>query len=391
MAWSFDIRTALLLGAFLTTLIGVLLFLVRRHLATSLQPALRWWIAATLLQPVGFLLIGLRGQISEWWSTVFSNGVIALAFSCFAVSLRVFNGSPQRRERFVVLIAITLGLAYYFGLAHPDIALRIGTVSIVFAILLGSSARAIYRRGQAISTINHVTGGLFALGTVLMAYRAGVYLFQPPPATSIFVATPLQVLTYGMGGLLPVVSTVGFLLMCTERSQMELSQAARLDYLTGICNRRAIDDLASRAIAAARRHGMPLAMMIVDVDHFKRINDELGHEAGDQALVETVKRIREGLRTEDLVGRLGGEEFIAVMPNTDGPSALAAAERVRSAFGQSPMAIAGASMPVTVSVGVALLQAEDRQFSTLLRRADRAMYAAKAAGRNRVMLDATAI
>jgi len=182
---------------------------------------------------------------------------------------------------------------------------------------------------------------------------------------------------------------VGFLLMCTERSQVELERVARLDYLTGICNRRAIEDLGQRAIAASRRHGTTLAMMIIDIDHFKRINDDHGHSCGDQALVEAVGRIRAGLRADDLVGRLGGEEFVAVMPNTDAASALAAAERVRTAFNDRGMAIDRQRLQVTVSVGVALLMPEDGRFSHLLRRADRAMYAAKAAGRNRVMFDAT--
>jgi diguanylate cyclase (GGDEF)-like protein len=180
---------------------------------------------------------------------------------------------------------------------------------------------------------------------------------------------------------------VGFLLMCTERSQAELQRAAHMDYLTGICNRRAIEDLARRAIAAARRHGMPMAIAIVDVDHFKRINDEHGHECGDLALVEAVRRLRESLRAEDLVGRLGGEEFVAVMPNTDGVAALAAAERVRAAFAETPMHIGGHEIAVTITAGVAVLTAEDQQFSHLLRRADRAMYAGKNAGRNQVMLD----
>jgi len=286
-----------------------------------------------------------------------------------------------------VLVGIVAGFAVYYTYVDHNLPMRFGTISAVYAILLGSSARAIYRRGQPLNAITHVTGGLFALGTAVMSYRAAIYLFTAQPVDSIFVVSPLQVLAYAMGGLLPVVSTVGFLLMCTELSQQELTKAARLDYLTGICNRRAIEDLAGRSIAAARRHGMPLAMMIIDVDHFKRINDEFGHEGGDGALIETVRRIRDSLRTEDLVGRLGGEEFVAVMPSTDGQSALAAAERIRSSFSEAPMRIGGGDITITVSVGVAVLDAQDQQYSHLLRRADRAMYAAKTAGRNKVMLD----
>ena len=231
------------------------------------------------------------------------------------------------------------------------------------------------------------TAAIFVGGTVLIAYRAIDELAAPLLVDSFFQLPPGQNWAFVLLGLLPVLSTVGFLLMCTERSQQELERAAQLDYLTGIYNRRAIEDLARRAIAASRRHGMPMAMMIVDVDHFKRINDQFGHETGDQALMETVRRLRESLRSEDLVGRLGGEEFVAILPNTDAASALAAAERVRVAFADTPMRFENESVTVTISAGVALLAPGDQQFSHLLRRADRAMYAAKNAGRNQVMLD----
>ena len=388
MAWQFDIRTALFLGAFLTLLTGLLLFAVRRQFSPLLQPSLRWWILATFAHPLGFLLIGLRAVVSDWWTTVLSNVLIALAFAAFAISLRTFNGSPQRRERLYALVAASGGLAAYYTYADPSEALRIGSISMLYALLLGSSARSIYRQGQERTIIAHVTGALFALGTAIMAWRGLVYLFWPAaiPA-SAFDATPLQIAAYALGGLLPVVSTIGYLLMCTEFNQRELAKAATLDYLTGICNRRAIEDLATRSIAAARRHGIPLALMIVDVDHFKRINDEHGHQAGDVALVETVKRIRDSLRSEDLVGRLGGEEFVAVMPATDGAAALAAAERMRASFGDRPMRLGEVERPITVSIGVAVLDAQDQVYSHLLRRADRAMYAAKTAGRNKVMLD----
>lgn len=390
MTWTFDPRTALFLGALSAAVVGVLLFLVRRQLAPSLQPSLRWWITGSLVFPLGFALLGLHESVDSLWLTVAASTLIGAAFCAYAIALRAFNGSPQRRLRLAIILGLVAVVAAYFGGVAPDESLRVGWSSALYAVLLGTCARAFYRRGMAINVVQHVTGGMFVFCTVLMSYRAGVYLFDIADFGTPRDA-PLQLMVYGLGGMLPVVSTVGFLLMCTDRGQQELSAAARLDYLTGICNRRAIEDLGARAMAAARRHGMPLAMMIIDVDHFKRINDEFGHAAGDQALIETVRRIRDSLRAEDLVGRLGGEEFVAVLPNTDGQSALAAAERTRAAFACAPMPVGGGEPLVTVSVGVAVLAPEDSQFSHLLRRADRAMYAAKAAGRDRVMLDGLAL
>lgn len=390
MTWTFDPRTALFLGALSAAVVGVLLFLVRRQLAPSLQPSLRWWITGSLVFPLGFALLGLHDSVDRLWLTVVTSTLIGAAFCAYAIALRAFNGSPQRRLRLAIILGLVAVVAAYFGGVAPDESLRVGWSSALYAVLLGTCARAFYRRGMAINVVQHVTGGMFVFCTVLMSYRAVVYLFGIADFGTPRDA-PLQLMVYGLGGMLPVVSTVGFLLMCTDRGQQELSAAARLDYLTGICNRRAIEDLGARAMAAARRHGMPLAMMIIDVDHFKRINDEFGHAAGDEALIETVRRIRDSLRAEDLVGRLGGEEFVAVLPNTDGQSALAAAERTRAAFACAPMPVGGGEPLVTVSVGVAVLAPEDSQFSHLLRRADRAMYAAKAAGRDRVMLDGLAL
>jgi diguanylate cyclase (GGDEF)-like protein len=274
---------------------------------------------------------------------------------------------------------------------HPSMHWRQVVVSALLAVLIGSSARAILRRDGPRGAIARLTGGLFVAGTTIMIFRSVSELIFPMQAVDLLELNLPQVLCFAMLGMLPTLSTVGFLLMCTERSQLALESAARHDHLTGIYNRRALEELAHQAMAAARRHGTPLAILIIDVDHFKRINDELGHHAGDIALIEAVGRIRASLRAEDLVGRLGGEEFVAVLPNTDGSSGLATAERVREAFDGQPMHGGETPLMMTVSVGVSVLVASDTLFTHLLRRADRAMYAAKAAGRNCVMADAGAL
>ncbi|MGH8029740.1 MAG: GGDEF domain-containing protein, partial [Arenimonas sp.] len=304
-----------------------------------------------------------------------------------AVAMRKFHGAPQRRVSLAAAIVLVALVSYYFSYLAPSTHWRTIGLSVLFAMMMGSSARAVFRRDGPPGSIPGATGAVFAVGAVLMAVRGLTELVGGTPAANVFSNAPAHLLALGGIGVLPLLSTVGFLLMCTERSQAELERAAHMDYLTGICNRRAIEDLARRAIAAARRHGMPMAIMILDIDHFKRINDQFGHECGDLALVEAVRRLRESVRAEDLVGRLGGEEFVAVMPNTDGVAALAAAERVRAAFAESAMSIAGHELAVTITAGVAVLSAEDTLFSHLLRRADRAMYAGKNAGRNQVMLD----
>ncbi|HBD20781.1 MAG TPA: hypothetical protein DC063_12335 [Arenimonas sp.] len=387
MQWSFDIRSGLLVGALLTLLVGVLLAVVARALPANLRPAVTPWIAATLLQPVGFVLLTQRDVLSPWLTIVVANALIALAFAAYGLALRRFYQLPARAGLLWLMVALAVATSAWWGLVQPDLTQRLIAISLVLAWMLGYSAWTIYRRSDARGPIRHVAGGAFLFSSLIMAYRAVVLVYDPGQVTTVFQLTHVQLLTYALGGILPVVATLGFLLLCTERSQRELERAARVDYLTGVYNRRAIEELGTRAIAAARRHGMSLAALVVDIDHFKRINDELGHAAGDHALVRAVERIRDELRAEDLLGRLGGEEFIVLMPSTDSSSAVAAAERIREAFSAQPLVLGEQRRPVTLSIGVAVLAPADRQFSQLLQRADRAMYAAKKAGRDLVMAD----
>lgn len=387
MQWSFDIRSGLLVGALLTLLVGVLLAVVARALPANLRPAVTPWVAATLLQPVGFVLLTQRDVLSPWLTIVVANALIALAFAAYGLALRRFFQLPARAGLLSLAVALAVATSAWWGLVQPDLTQRLIAISLVLAWMLGYSAWTIYRRSDARGPIRHVAGGAFLFSALIMAYRSVVLVYDPGQVTTVFQLTHVQLLTYALGGILPVVATLGFLLLCTERSQRELERAARVDYLTGVYNRRAIEELGTRAIAAARRHGMSLAALVVDIDHFKRINDELGHAAGDHALVRAVERIRDELRTEDLLGRLGGEEFIVLMPSTDSASAVAAAERIRESFSAQPLVLGDQRRQVTLSIGVAVLAPADRQFSQLLQRADRAMYAAKKAGRDLVMAD----
>ncbi len=386
MDWTFDIRSALLVGALLTLMIGLVLLVVGRALSESYRTSVNWWVGATLLQPVGFVLLTLRDTLSPVVAVVLANTFVALGFAAYVVALGRFFRLPVPWRTLSGLVAAAAAVSTYWGLLVPDIPLRLIAISVVLAVLLGMSAAIVYRHGEG--AVRHVAGVSFAAACGLMAYRAIVLVFDPTLVTSVFQLTHVQLLTYAVGSVLPVIATIGFLLMCTERSQRELERAARVDYLTGCYNRRAIEELATQSIAAARRHGLPLSVLVLDIDHFKRINDALGHAMGDLALVESVRRIRGTLRTEDVLGRLGGEEFIVLMPNADGNSAVSAGERIRRSFSEQPLPLDGHDRSVTLSIGVAVLAPMDREFSQLLQRGDRAMYAAKNAGRDLVMPDA---
>jgi diguanylate cyclase (GGDEF)-like protein/PAS domain S-box-containing protein len=172
----------------------------------------------------------------------------------------------------------------------------------------------------------------------------------------------------------------------SQRKQLEseLFHQASTDPLTGIANRRYFLNQAEQEMRRSRRFARDLSVMMLDIDHFKPINDQHGHAVGDAVLQAMVKRSLESLRQSDYMGRMGGEEFAVIMPETDLTAAKEAAERLRAHLAEQPLVAERLAIPCTVSIGVAQLHGTDGAVDDLLKRADKVLYAAKANGRNRV-------
>ncbi|MGA2074849.1 MAG: diguanylate cyclase [Terriglobia bacterium] len=169
------------------------------------------------------------------------------------------------------------------------------------------------------------------------------------------------------------------------QAREELRELAMHDPLTHLLNRRAIMDILMAELSRAAREQKPLTVMMVDIDHFKSVNDKFGHPAGDSVLSEVSRRLRGSTRGYDNVGRFGGEEFLVVAPGCDAASGLAQAERLRAVVSSQPITVKDISINATVSVGVATSHELTAQhMETLLSAADKALYRAKENGRNRV-------
>lgn len=171
-----------------------------------------------------------------------------------------------------------------------------------------------------------------------------------------------------------------------KESREALQRLATEDPLTGLFNRRHFLDLAHAEVRRSHRYGRPLAVVMLDLDHFKNVNDSHGHAAGDAVLVEVAKRIGGELRLNDQLGRLGGEEFALLLPESAEDAAFNVSERVREVIAASPVAFGELMIPVTVSLGVAVATSTDTSIEGVLVRADRALYKAKSEGRNRTVL-----
>lgn len=174
-----------------------------------------------------------------------------------------------------------------------------------------------------------------------------------------------------------------------RQTQIELQEAleaveklARLDPLTGILNRRALMEIAEQEMNRAKRYGTPFSILLLDVDHFKQVNDTYGHPVGDQALCAVVESILNGIRQVDFVGRYGGEEFAVILPEISTDSAWKAAERIRLQIEKMTIFTEQGELKLTVSIGVTTYEREDKIVDQLFKRSDQGLYQAKAEGRN---------
>ncbi len=185
-----------------------------------------------------------------------------------------------------------------------------------------------------------------------------------------------------------LLANIALATLAIGRLLMRIRSLAELDFLTGCLNRRSLEQRMKIEQDRNVRSGEPLACVFFDLDHFKRINDAHGHEAGDAALKHTARLIGDLLRSVDALGRFGGEEFMVLMPNTDLQGAADAANRMRVALTRTKLEVQGKSVPLSASFGAAVLGRNERP-DDMVRRADAAMYAAKRLGRNRVEVDAS--
>jgi len=222
--------------------------------------------------------------------------------------------------------------------------------------------------------------------TALLAYYLGLQVLcehlgplAPLPPLSVKIVNWIHIcLVFAMSAALAAFYRRTILI-----AEGRLRKQATLDPLTGLNNRSHFEALAAHTLARGQRDGTPIALLLCDVDHFKRVNDQYGHAVGDEVLVAMARTLSQSLREGDVLARWGGEEFLALMPASPLDAACATAERIRAAVQATPMEVGPEPLSLTMSFGVAQVQgAGDLQAAIV--RADKALYAAKHAGRNRV-------
>ncbi|WP_305822257.1 GGDEF domain-containing protein [Massilia brevitalea] len=258
----------------------------------------------------------------------------------------------------------------------------IGLVACVFALSTISTACVLLsprlKDPTLLQRIIGVNNGVF--GTAIASWAVGAFLRGELNMTETDGA---QMAGYISGYMLMIMNGFGFLLMSKQRNDAVMKRLATLDDLTGLLNRRAFFTRANETRMLAIRLRKPIALLMIDIDHFKRLNDRFGHASGDEALVLFARAAGGALREHDVLGRMGGEEFALAMPGADLDGARQAAERLRQATMAICLPSCGNGYEMTVSIGVVVIEANE-DLPAALARADRALYQAKRNGRNRV-------
>lgn len=223
-----------------------------------------------------------------------------------------------------------------------------------------------------------------ALTLLYLPIALAILFFYKTPPLAIYTSNVAFVLILSVASGYLISKRIDRYRLTAFTAQLHLEHQARTDPLTGIANRRAFMDWSAIEAARQDRGNQPLALMMLDIDKFKRVNDEHGHAAGDAVLVELTRRISAMLRRYDQFARLGGEEFAVALPNTQMAEAQRIAERIRDVVSRELYAVVEPKIYVTISIGVTQLHVGESQVASALNRADAALYAAKQGGRNRV-------
>ncbi len=377
-----DVRTMFVVTIAVTAILGFLLIFAW-YQQRKIQ-SLAWWGCAHLVASVAVWLIGSRGSLSNFWSIDIANAMLFVASGMIWTGARLFDGNR------ISLVGIFGGAIAW--LLAGQIAGFMATPDgpVIFSAMI----IATYTFGAAIEFWRGRQENLLSrLPLIVMLSMHGIlYLVKIPltivlPASAngpVFSAAWFGVI--GLESLLYMIATAFILLAMTkERTELEHKTAAMIDPLTGIANRRAFLDAATRRMKQRTRDPQPVSVLLFDLDRFKDINDRYGHAVGDRVLRIFTDTAASELRSTDLLGRLGGEEFAAILFGAGAEAAALTAERIRVAFAQANAVLDGYEVGASVSVGVASVPENDLiEIEGLLTRADEALYVAKARGRDRV-------
>jgi diguanylate cyclase (GGDEF)-like protein len=379
----FDAQTMLFMNVLVGLFLSVALsFSIRDRF---ICPGAKYWLACMYCSTLGMLFIWLRLYIPLAISVVLGNGLIMLSYTQIWLGLRQYNKSLQPRDPWIMLIAPLTSLALIGFLLYDstNIILRIMFVSLLFSCLLIMSiwqavkdrkatetGRLFFAFTLSITLISHV---LRALTLPQLLGRASLL---DNNLSNVFLMVYATIALLGIG--------FSVLLISSQWLQQRLYIHATYDALTGVYNRYALVELGDTLELTINLSSRVWSLAMIDIDHFKLVNDRYGHPVGDVVLKQMASILKAQIRHRDIIARYGGEEFVVVLPDCDLEHTRLWAERVRKQIAETPLVIDNQTVCITISIGIASSNSTVYKLDEVLRLADAALYTAKNAGRNQV-------
>jgi diguanylate cyclase (GGDEF)-like protein len=374
-----------------TLLIGMTVCMITMAVALpavmgEVNQAARRAQAGILMQACGWALLlasGLfaPGSAADLASSSFAMAGIAGGLALNATAFDLWCGRPAH-DRAPAVIAIVLPIGYALGFS--SYAFRVGWANGLLTLQMALVAIALWRRPAVpVGRWRYLLMVTLVGQMIVTAGRGVLGAFFTESYPTFLAPHPVNLAFALLANATTTLSLVAILLAHRDEAARELERLATEDGLTGVLNRRAWVAAATPALALSERHGHPVAVMMIDLDHFKRINDRLGHEAGDRALAFVARALQTAVRTGDLVGRYGGEEFCVLMNHADLQATIAFDARMRAFLGEAAKGELG--FELTYSAGIATRQPAGDSLSAMLKRADDNLYAAKHQGRARTL------
>lgn len=350
---------------------------------------LRWFAGSLGVGLVKLVLQGLEGRAPVLLTSMVANQLYLVSFAMQYLGFHWFVVRKPLHTRWYT-VALAVALALYAALYLCKVPYTANIINIPFVALCGASAWLLWRHGTGAFRTPARCAAAVLLGDMGVAsYRALLTnLRYTRPWETVNAHTDPRWL-YSLAGMafLATFMAMSYFWFLVAELGRELELQALTDPLTGALNRRAMEEIALRETARSIRYGIPLCMIMIDIDNFKLLNDTRGHAAGDCALRALSACIRLLLRCGDHLARTGGEEFAVLLPNTNGATGLMVAERLRKATEDLEIGFESGPMHITISAGVTQLTSGRDGWEAMMRRADAAMYAAKQHGRNQVSAD----
>ncbi len=381
-----------------TVLSSIMSLAILGSLRPARIPGVSRWIGAYVWASVALVLTGMQRMGVPVLTVLVSNTLLAIAVTRALEGCREFFGlRPRAPLARIGCAVVAIGIAWWYWV-EPNLAARIALVSAFHAAIyaaIGWMAIRYRPPGRPVYSYRFVTAsawlGAFAHGLRGVTYGSGMI-----EQNTLLAVTPLNVVWLALGILVLPSLSIGMVLLAHDRMAERLERLANRDELTSALTRRAFVAHAGEMIEAARVKGTPVVLAILDIDHFKAINDHFGHAAGDRALAHFGRVVATGVRESDLFGRLGGEEFALLFPAITREAAVMRLDALRVAalavrrggdaalHGQEPSTSQTPHAGLTFSAGVDVLNAGDT-LASLMARADAALYEAKTRGRDRVV------